>query len=247
MESRDVYYKMLIFNLILTTSAIFSINSSRPELSSCRFNHAKGVPSKRACAADGQEFIVITYATDTSNWEDWQRGYRLGVILILPPPDVSREVNSLRARYDPRSAASCPAHISLSDPLSSEMSSALAEEVRGALADVLPFELHYDRLYASTRHAGVSYRITPREPIGRLKQALHCTSGFADEAHRRRGIAPHMTIAEFISIDESLKLCARLQDTAPVGSFLCDRLEYMVPDDGFRFQRRLTFPLGDSE
>ena len=75
---------------------------------------------------------------------------------------------------------------------------------------------------------------------------LHGTSGFADEAHRRRDIAPHMTVAEFISIEESLQLCARLQDTAPVGSFLCDRLVYMVPDGSFRFQRRLTFPLGDS-
>ena len=189
---------------------------------------------------------MITYATDTSKWEDWQRGYRLGVILILPPPDVSREVDSLRARYDPRSAAWCPAHISLSDPLSSEMSPALADEIRGVLSGVRPFKLCFDRLYASPRHPGVAYRIAPREPIERLKPILHGTSGFADEAHRRRDIAPHMTVAEFISIEESLQLCARLQDTAPVGSFLCDRLMYMVPDGSFRFQRRLTFPLGDS-
>jgi len=189
---------------------------------------------------------MITYVEDTSKWEDWQRDYRLGVILILPQPDVSREIDILRASHDPRSAAWCPAHVSLSDPLSSEMNSALAEEIRGVLADVRPFELHYDRLYASTRHAGVAYRITPREPIERLKHILHGTSGFVDEAHGRRDIAPHMTIAEFISIDESLQLCARLQDTAPTGSFLCDRLAYMVPDGSFRFARRLTFPLGDS-
>ncbi len=189
---------------------------------------------------------MITYVTDTTKWEDWQRGYRLGVILILPPRDVSREIDLLRERYDPRSAAWCPAHISLSDPLSREMSPALADEIRGVLSDVRPFKLHYDRLYASPRHAGVSYRMTPREPVERLKDVLHATSGFADEAHRRRDIAPHMTIAEFISIDESLELCASLQDTAPTGSFMCDRLAYMVPDGSFRFQRRLTFPLGDS-
>lgn len=189
---------------------------------------------------------MIKYVDDTSKWENWQRDYRLGVILILPPPDVSREIDLLRARHDPRSAAWCPAHVSLSDPLSSEMSPALAGEIRGVLSDVRPFRLHYDGLYASTRHAGVAYRITPREPIERLKDVLHGTSGFADAVHRRRDIAPHMTIAEFISIEESLQLCARLQDTAPVGSFMCDRLAYMVPDGSFRFQRRLTFPLGDS-
>lgn len=189
---------------------------------------------------------MIKYVDDTSKWENWQRDYRLGVILILAPPDVSRGIDLLRARYDPRSAEWCPAHISLSDPFSREMSPSLAGEIRGVVADVRPFELHYDGLYASTRHAGVSYRIMPREPVERLKHLLHGTSGFASEAHRRRDIAPHMTIAEFITIEESLQLRARLQDTAPVGSFLCDRLAYMVPDESFRFQERLTFPLGDS-
>ncbi|MDE2889478.1 MAG: 2'-5' RNA ligase family protein [Gemmatimonadota bacterium] len=189
---------------------------------------------------------MITYAADTSKWENWQRDYTLGVILILPPPDVSREIDILRSRYDARSAAWCPAHISLSDPLCCEMSPAIAEEIRYVLSDVRPFELHYDGLYASTRHPGVAYRISPREPIDRLKHLLHGTSGFASEAHLRRDIAPHMTIAEFISIEESLQLRARLQDTAPTGSFLCDRLAFMVPGESFRFQRRLTFPLGDS-
>ena len=189
---------------------------------------------------------MITYVTDTSKWEDWQRDYRLGVILILPPSDVSREIDLLRARYDPRSAAWCPAHISLSDPLSSEMTPALADEIRGAVSAIRPFTLHYDELYASSRHAGFAYRIAPREPIERLKGILHGTSGFAGEAYRRRQISPHMTIAEFISIAESLRLCARLQDTAPSGSFLCDRLAYMVPDQNFRFSKRLTFVLGDS-
>ena len=179
-------------------------------------------------------------------WEDWQRDYRLGIILILPPPEVSEEIDRLRAMYDPRSAAICPAHISLSDPLCREMCPALAGEIRGVLTDVRPFTLYYDRLYASTAHAGVAYRITPREPIDRLKDLLHGTSGFDAEAHRRRRIAPHMTIAEFISIEEGLQLCARLQDTAPAGRFLCDRLEYMVPDERFRFNRRMTFSLGDS-
>ena len=189
---------------------------------------------------------MITYVEDTSKWEDWQRNYRLGLILILPPPDVSREIDLLRARYDPRSAAWCPSHISLSDPLSREMTPALADEIRGVVSGVQPFTLYYGKPHASTRYAGVAYPITSREPIEGLKHVLHGASGFAAEAHRRRRIAPHMTIAEFISIDESLQLCARLQDTAPSGSFLCDRLEYVVPDESFRFNKTLTFVLGDT-
>ena len=65
-----------------------------------------------------KEFLMIPYVKDTSQWEDWQRDYRLGLILIMPPPEVSQEIDLLRAKYDPRSADSCPTHISLSDPLS---------------------------------------------------------------------------------------------------------------------------------
>ena len=56
-----------------------------------------------------------------------------------------------------------------------------------------------------------------------------------------------MTIAEFISIEDGLEICARLQSSAPSGSFLCDRLEFIVPDEGFRFQRSDTFLLGGAE
>ena len=52
-----------------------------------------------------------------------------------------------------------------------------------------------------------------------------------------------MTIAEFITIDDSLKLCSELQATAPRGSFLCDRLEFIVPDERFRLQRSRIFYL----
>ena len=190
--------------------------------------------------------IVIPYVEDTSKWEDWQRDYRFGLILIMPPPEVSQEIDLLRAKYDLRSAAYCGPHISLSDPLSQEMTPNLINEINNVTTDVQPFTLYYDKPHASTKHAGVSYPIRPREPIDDLKQRLHGTSAFSGEAYRRRNIAPHMTVAEFISIDESLELCARLQNLAPSGSFLCDKLELVVPDESFRFKKRGTFFLGDS-
>ena len=48
-----------------------------------------------------REFIMIPYVKDTSKWEDWQRDYRFGLILIMPPPEVSQEIDLLRAKYDP--------------------------------------------------------------------------------------------------------------------------------------------------
>lgn len=189
---------------------------------------------------------MVAYAMDTSRWEDWQRDYRLGLILIMPPQEVSQQIDPLRAKYDPRSYAICPTHISVSDPLRREMTLEVEDEIRHILGAVKPFMLHFDKPHASTEHGGVAYPIEPKEPIVALKEALHAASAFAGEVYRRRHIPSHMTIAEFITIEDSLRLRTQLQDSAPSGSFLCDRLEFIVPDEDFHFQRAATFFLGAS-
>lgn len=190
---------------------------------------------------------MIPYVTDTSSWEEWQRDYRLGLILIIPPTEVSERINPLRAKYDPRTYAICPAHITLSDPLRREMTPQRESEICCILSRIQPFTLHFDKPHASDKHAGVGYPIYPREPIDALRSALHAASVFVGEPYYTRNLPPHMTIAEFISIEESLNLCRQLQDTAPSGSFLCDRLEFIVPDQDFHFRGCGTFLLGRSQ
>ena len=190
---------------------------------------------------------MIRYARNTHRWEDWQLDYRLGLILIMPPKEVSDLIDPLRERYDPKSHATCGTHISLSDPLDLEMTPDLETEIRAILQDFQPFELHFRTLHASRKHPGVSYSIHPEEPIRALQEALHKSRAFGGKEYKRRHIPPHMTIAEFISIQESLKLCDQLQETVPKGSFICDRLEFIVPDDNCHFHRAMTFMLGRSE
>ena len=187
---------------------------------------------------------MIPYVTNTSSWEDWYRDYRLGLILIVPPEEVSRQIDPLRAKHDPKAFAICPTHITLSDPLRRELTPELEQEIRDILAKVEPFTLHYDKPHASPERAGVAYPITPQQPFDDLKEALHRAAVFEGEVFRRRHIPAHMTIAEFIPIEDGLKLCSELQDSAPSGSFLCGRLTFIVPDEDFHFQRQLTFPLG---
>ena len=187
---------------------------------------------------------MITFTSDTSKWEDWQRDYRLGLILIIPPEEVSRQVDPLRAKYDPYAFAICPTHISVSDPLQREMTPEIEDEICRILSSIQPFTLYFDELYASPNYSGVIYPIRPQEPIDKLKAALHTASAFSGKIYSRRIIPPHMTIAEFISIEDGLKLCTQVQDTAPRGLFVCDRLEFIVPDDNFHFQKQCTFFLG---
>jgi hypothetical protein len=181
---------------------------------------------------------------DTSRWDSWQRDYRFGVILVMPPPHVASPIDALRQTYDQKSHAICSAHISVSDPLCRELSNDAREEIQKLLSAVQPFEAHYDRPTASTRRPGVACPVAPQERFDELKRVIHQASVFDGAAYSRREIPAHMTIAEFLTIEDSLRICAELADAAPHGSFWCDRLEYVVPDASFRFQHRETFLLG---
>ena len=87
---------------------------------------------------------MVDYVTDVSNWEKWQCDYRLGLILIMPPDNVARQINPLRAKYDPRTYAYCPAHITLSDPLGLELTAQRGAEIQRILSSIRPFTLHFD-------------------------------------------------------------------------------------------------------
>lgn len=188
---------------------------------------------------------MIQYVADTSKWEKWQRDYRLGLILIMPPADVAGPINALRAKYDPRTFAYCPAHITLSDPLGLEMTAERDAEIAGILRNVQPFTVYFDGPHASRERGGVAYSIRPREAIEALRATLHRASIFTRPPYWTRTIPPHMTIAEFVSIEESWRIMEEIRETAPRGSFLCDRLEFIVPDIQMQFQRVKTYRLGE--
>ena len=47
-----------------------------------------------------------------------------------------------------------------------------------------------------------------------------------------------------MTLEESWQICEEIRDVAPSGSFLCDRLAFMVPDAQMRFRRVKTYALG---
>jgi hypothetical protein len=56
-----------------------------------------------------------------------------------------------------------------------------------------------------------------------------------------------MTIAEFVSIEESWRILGEIEDAAPSGAFLCDRLEFIVPDVSMHFGRVKSYALGTAK
>jgi 2'-5' RNA ligase len=188
---------------------------------------------------------LVEYA-DTSRWEEWQRDYRFGAFYIFPPSGVIEPLDELRRRYDPRSASYCQAHLSLSEPLTGPLSTTQFAELRIALSSVDPFDITYGPLRDFPPHPGIAYAIEPLERFMRLRSTIHATSLFAGAALARKDVPPHLTIAEFISPEQTAELLRVLRGNVPEGGFRCSSIEYAVPNRDFSFERVLTVPLGTS-
>ncbi|HVB51933.1 MAG TPA: 2'-5' RNA ligase family protein [Acidimicrobiales bacterium] len=180
-------------------------------------------------------------------WPEWQEEYRHGAFFIFPPEDVRVVVDELRRRYDAASASYCQAHVSLSEPLASPLTKEQTLEITTALSNFAPFEVRYGPLRTFEPHPGVTYAIGPEDTFFNLRDVVHTTSAFAGREKRRAAIPPHMTIAEFISIERTRELLAELSSTVLSGTFWCGHVVYAVPDTTFNFRSVLHIPLDGRE
>jgi 2'-5' RNA ligase len=181
---------------------------------------------------------------DTSLWEGWQREYRYGAFYVFPPPGIIEPIDQLRRKYDPKSDSYCQAHVSLSEPLRSPLTDEKFQELHDALSSVKPFEMHYGPLRIFPPYPGVVCAITPDDEFMKLRSRIHETSLFKGQQLMREYIKPHMTIAEFITIERTFELLDELSGKVLEGTFLCSAIEYAIPNHGFYFERVLRLPLG---
>ena len=187
--------------------------------------------------------FTTEYAKGTSGWEEWQLEYRFGAFYIFPPTGVIEPVDALRRLYDPKTASICQAHISLSEPLQAPLTNEQLREIRTALSVVQPYDIQYGPLRSFPPHPGVCYSIAPEAEFRRLRAVLHSTSAFAGIPLQHEHIAPHMTIAEFISLERTAELLRQLSGKVPEGTFRCDSVAYAVPNGDFYFERILEIHL----
>ncbi len=96
------------------------------------------------------------------------------------------------------------------------------------------------------RIPGVVCAIQLEDRFQRLRSIVHTTSPYADVPLRRAGIVPHLTIAEFITVERTEGPLAELQGNVPVGTFGCSSVEYAVPNATFYFERVPTILIGSA-
>lgn len=188
--------------------------------------------------------MKFNYAKNTSNWQKWFFEYQYGAFYIFPPDGMIEPIDRLRETYDPKSATICQAHISLSEPLTEPLTQTQIEELQKKLSTIKPFKMKYGPLKTYPPYPGVAFDINPKGNFSELRSAIHSTSLFAHSELKRKDIDPHVTIAEFISMERSEELKKELQGNVEEGSFMCDSIEYAVPNDDFYFERVFEIQLG---
>jgi 2'-5' RNA ligase len=178
-------------------------------------------------------------------WLDWQKHYRLGVILVLPPEPVRSQINMLRARYDPQSHKTVQAHISLTVPFQREPDDHHWAEFERIASRFQAIPISFGPLVPFLPRPGAALDIQPQAQLDKLRLALEVSEVFHNAPPRHHPFWAHMTIAEFVSVEITEQLMRDLEgECAPTGSFVCDHLTYVVPDEEFRFTERRSLKLG---
>jgi 2'-5' RNA ligase len=177
------------------------------------------------------------------SWEDWQKPYQFGILVIWPPNELREIFSSQRERIDPISGSYCEAHITVTQPLCRHLDIEEWNELEVILSSFDTFEISYGPLQTFFPYPCIWYEIQPAEKILEIRDLLHQTNYFNLDMDHPKNFIPHMTITEGLSgpkVDD--KLFHMLQQESGKGSFQCLGLSCIIPDKDFKFQVKSFLP-----
>lgn len=180
--------------------------------------------------------------------EPWQRAYRHGTLVIWPPDLVRESVNRWREQFDPVSHRCVEAHITLTQPFKERVTEDVLDQVTVALRTEDAFEITYGPLRSFLPSPVLWLEVQPSQRVVDLRRRLHSIGVFDLSLPHTDDFVPHMTITEGLSgsrVNDSLfeSLRPRIQG----GTFDCQSVAYLLPDDEFRFHVQREIRLRDAE
>ncbi|MGD2252689.1 MAG: 2'-5' RNA ligase family protein [Anaerolineales bacterium] len=179
------------------------------------------------------------------DWEDWQKPYQFGTLVIWPPDEVRQTVNQQRQEFDPESQAICETHITVTPPLVHSPAEKQWQEIEQIVSAFRAFEITYGPLRSFLPYPCIWHEIQPMESVLEIRRALLETGHFNRTMRHLEDFVPHMTITEGLSGPEvNQELLAHMASRFDGGTFWCEDLAYIVPDEGFHFQVVKRIPLG---
>jgi len=179
-----------------------------------------------------------------NNWPEWQKTYRYGTLVILPPKHIREAIDKLRHQYDPASQIICGAHITLTQPFLNQPSDNDLEQLEIIASGYKSFSIQFGPLNNFLPYPCIYYEIHPADKILEIRHAMHGTGMFNLSLPHTEDFVPHLSITDGHP-DPTLtqEIFDELSQTTSGGSFECSEISLIVPNQSFYFESVRTLRL----
>jgi 2'-5' RNA ligase len=178
-------------------------------------------------------------------WDDWQRDYRYGALVIEPPRELAAVLDPIRERFDRISADRLGAHITVTPPFVGAPTPADEALVGSVVRRIPSMRLQLGRPRQFGGSSVIYLPVVNAGAVTTVREALLATGLFRLDLPHTTDFVPHLTISEFGTTP-----AAALRAVIPAPGarpFHVGAIAWLVPDDGFQFAVRRTFALEADE
>ncbi len=122
--------------------------------------------------------------------------YKFGTFVFIPHGEPRTRTDQLRQQYDPLSARTSSAHITITQPLALEPSLQEITLIEKTLAQIPSFNVHLGPAIPSPNKRLLWFDVQPSEPVLHIRECLYRLGIFRTDLPLTKGFIPHMTISE---------------------------------------------------
>jgi len=178
------------------------------------------------------------------NWQSWMKDFRFGTLVFIPTGDLRQTADVLREQFDPTSARTSAAHITLTQPLATAPTDADLEQIEQVISSLTRFNIQIGPATTSPNKKLLWLDVNPKDPILALRENLHRESFFRTDLPLTKGFIPHLTISELPRDDkEVIAINKDLNSKISTWNILFSSVVWIVPDENFIFRETRIFQL----
>jgi 2'-5' RNA ligase len=177
-------------------------------------------------------------------WKNWMKDYRFGALAYVPNGELRQTVDALRNEYDPTSAQTSMAHITLTQPFAKAPSQEEIENIERTIFATGKFDIEVGPATTSPNKRLLWLDINPKNVVLELREALHETGLFRTDLPLTKGFIPHMTISEAgREPNEVQAINSDLNSRYSLWSDSFSSVAWIIPDEEFVFRVHRLFDL----
>lgn len=177
-------------------------------------------------------------------WKNWMKDFRFGTLVFVPSNDLKLIVDGLRNEYDPISAKTSMAHVTLTQPFAKAPLKEEIEAIQNIVCSFNKFDIEVGPATTSPNKRLLWLDITPKNSILALRENLHGTGLFRTDLPLTKGFIPHMTISEAgrepVDVDA---INSDLNSKYRPWKNLFSSVVWIIPNEEFVFNEHRCFDL----